>query len=474
MPLLILTLYFLFLSYLLIFSIFQLQLDVIYLLNVKKKSYPGANPVNDENFPFVTVQLPVYNEMQVVERLLDRITRLNYPKDKFEIQVLDDSTNETSEIIIRKLKEFAGNGLNIEYIHRADRTGFKAGNLSNGLKTARGEFIAIIDADFLPEPEFLKKTIPCFRDEEIAAVQTRLGFLNRNHSLLTRMQAFMHSVHYTIEQKARNISGYIMNFNGTAGVWRKSAIIDAGNWDSKTLTEDLDISYRTQLKGWKFRFLDQVVTPGDMPESLRDFKNQQFRWSKGAIQNFRKNIKNLLTARIPFLAKLNGIFHLLSHTAYLMTFLVALLTYPVQVVHQLHPEYNQLFSGGSVFILGTLVVILNFGIAFFTHNRTIRSVFEFPVYVILCMIFVLGMTVNNVSGVMEGFLGMKNNWKQKNHQPDRISYITLIEIFIILFSLFCIIISLEQHQYIFLSFYVMLFLGTAYVSVFSLIRTKST
>jgi cellulose synthase/poly-beta-1,6-N-acetylglucosamine synthase-like glycosyltransferase len=472
MPLLILGLYFVFLSYLLIFSLFQLQLDVIYLLNVKRKSKSVNNPGWGDEWPFVTVQLPVYNEMHIVERLLDRVARLDYPKERFEIQVLDDSSNETSEIIQRKLKDLDGNGLNIEYIHRVDRTGFKAGNLNNGLKSARGEFIAIIDADFLPGKDFLLKTIPWFRDENIAVVQTRLGFLNRNHSLLTRMQAFIHSVHYTIEQKARNISGYIMNFNGTAGVWRKKAIIDAGGWDSNTLTEDLDISYRTQLKGWKFRYLDQVVTPGDMPESLRDFKNQQFRWSKGAIQNFRKNIKKLLSGRIPFLTRLNGIFHLLSHTAFLMTFLVALLTYPVQVVHHLHPEYNRIFSGGSVFILGTIVVILNFGIAYFTHNRTIRSVFEFPVYVILCMILVLGMTVNNVSGVMEGFLGAKNHWKQKNHRMEKISYVTVIEFLVVLLSLFCIVISLRQDQYIFLSFYIMLLLGTAGVSILSLIQTR--
>ena len=317
MHIIILFLYFVSLIVIMLFCIYQFQLVWIYLRN---KNKIHTIPLQPDQLPFVTIQLPVFNESYIVERLLDNISKINYPKDKLQIQVLDDSTDETCGIIKRKIESFKEQRLNFQYIHRSDRSGFKAGALEEGLKVADGELIAIFDADFLPQPDFLLKTVPYFSDKKIGAVQTRWGHLNKNFSLLTRVQAFALDVHFTIEKIARNSKGYFIEFNGTSGIWRKQAILDAGNWQSDTLTEDLDISFRTQLKGWKLKYLENVITPAELPVEMNAIKIQQFRWMKGGAQNLLKNHRKLIQAHIPIMTKLNGLLYLSSSTIFLFHF----------------------------------------------------------------------------------------------------------------------------------------------------------
>src|SRR5690606_21494629 len=275
----------------LIFMYALAQLNLLFNYLTSKNSEDNSEVFdfsNPEEVPFVTIQLPVFNEMYVMDRLLENIALIDYPKDKLEIQVLNDSTDETVTTTCEHVEELKKTGLDITHICRTDRSGFKAGALKEVLKIAKGEFVAIFDADFLPEPNWLKKTIPYFKDEKIGVVQTRWGHINRNYSLLTKIQAFALDAHFTLEQVGRNSKGHFINFNGTAGVWRKTCILDAGNWEGDTLTEDLDLSYRAQLKNWKFKYLEDVETPAELPVVISAARSQQFRWNKGGAENFRK------------------------------------------------------------------------------------------------------------------------------------------------------------------------------------------
>ena len=276
---------------LLIFMYALAQLNLLFnYLSARKhhKNAPTFDFSKEEEIPYVTIQLPVYNELYVMQRLLDNISEIDYPKKKLEIQVLDDSTDESFEETAIHIKELRKTGLDIQHVTRKNREGFKAGALKEGLKTAKGEYIAIFDADFLPKKNWLKNTIPYFKDPEIGVVQTRWGHLNRDYSILTRVQAFALDAHFTLEQVGRNSKGHFINFNGTAGVWRKECILDAGNWEGDTLTEDLDLSYRAQLKNWKFKYLEEVETPAELPVVISAARSQQFRWNKGGAENFQK------------------------------------------------------------------------------------------------------------------------------------------------------------------------------------------
>ncbi|EDO28878.1 predicted protein, partial [Nematostella vectensis] len=261
--------------------------------------------------PFVTIQLPIFNEKYVVERLLHSVAALDYPKEKLEVQVLDDSTDDSVIETARLINKHALSGLNIKHIRRENRVGFKAGALKEGLIDAKGEFIVIFDADFVPKPNWLQETIPYFKNEKVGVVQTRWGHINRNFSILTKIQAFALDAHFTLEQVGRNSKNHFINFNGTAGAWRKSCIIDAGNWESDTLTEDLDLSYRAQLKKWQFVYLEDVETPAELPAVLSAARSQQFRWNKGGAENFRKmSAKVMIANNIQTKTKFHGILHL--------------------------------------------------------------------------------------------------------------------------------------------------------------------
>jgi cellulose synthase/poly-beta-1,6-N-acetylglucosamine synthase-like glycosyltransferase len=296
---------------------------------------PETLPVPPAEWPVVTVQLPLFNEAFVAERLIDSCARLDYPAAKLEIQVLDDSTDETTALVARRVQHWQARGLDIVHLHRASRQGFKAGALQNGLQLARGTFIAVFDADFLPPPDFLKRMIPHFDAPTVGMVQARWGHLNAEHSLLTRIQAFGLDAHFAIEQRVRNLTGCFINFNGTAGVWRLACIEAAGGWQSDTLTEDLDLSYRAQLGGWQFRYLPDVVVPAELPVDMNAFRSQQLRWTKGAVQTSRKLLRPLWRSRQPLRVKLEGTLHLTSHVAFPFVVLVACLHAPLLLLDHL-------------------------------------------------------------------------------------------------------------------------------------------
>jgi cellulose synthase/poly-beta-1,6-N-acetylglucosamine synthase-like glycosyltransferase len=288
------------------YGLIQVHLVIKYLKHRKKAKLKLVPPLRIGNFPYVTVQLPVYNESLVIERLIDAVANFNYPRDKFEIQVLDDSTDDTTAIIADKVYHYKARGLNIFHIRRSNRVGFKAGALQEGLRLAKGEFIALFDADFVPNKNFLIDTLPAFTNEQIGMVQTRWAHLNQNHSLLTQFQAFLLDSHFSIEQTGRNSAGYFINFSGTGGVWRKACMLDAGGWHTDTLTEDFDLSYRAQLKGWKFKYLQDICVPAELPPVMSALKTQQYRWIKGNAETARKHLGNVLRAKLPLATKVNA------------------------------------------------------------------------------------------------------------------------------------------------------------------------
>ena len=332
--------------------------------------------------PLVTIQLPVYNEKYVVERLIDAVSKLDYPKNKLEIQVLDDSTDETSEIILKKVEALSDSGLHIKFIHREHRTGYKAGALEHGLRLANGEFIAIFDADFIPEADFLKKTIAYFSDPSIGVVQTRWAHINRDYSLLTQLQAFGLDAHFSIEQSARNVAGSFINFNGTCGLWRKQCIEDAGGWSHDTLTEDLDLSYRAQLKGWKFKYLEDVSTPGELPVIMQAVKSQQFRWNKGGAETARKIFGSVLRSNASFRVKVHAFFHLFNSSVFVGVLVAALVSVPMLYVKSSHPGITWLFDLGVIFLFGFFSISLFYWVATKQfHQKPIRVFLKrFPVF----------------------------------------------------------------------------------------------
>jgi cellulose synthase/poly-beta-1,6-N-acetylglucosamine synthase-like glycosyltransferase len=312
---LILVSYFFVLSILAVYGWHRYYLVYLYMRH--KDSQP-AEPAALDPLPVVTVQLPIYNEMYVADRLIDAVCRLDYPPELLEIQVLDDSTDETCEIAELAVRRNAAQGIDIKYFHRDDRAGYKAGALEAGLRIARGRFVAIFDADFLPGADFLHRLLPHFGDDGVGMVQARWGHINQDYSLLTKIQSILLDGHFVLEHGARNRSGRFFNFNGTAGIWRRDAIDSAGGWQHDTLTEDLDLSYRAQLLGWKFVFLPDVVSPAEVPVEMNAFKSQQHRWAKGSIQTCRKLLPQILQADLPPQVKAEAFFHLTANFNYLL------------------------------------------------------------------------------------------------------------------------------------------------------------
>src|SRR5713226_522878 len=290
---------------------------LVYLYMRHKDSQP-VEPAALNPLPPVTVQLPIYNEMYVADRLIHAVCQLDYPLELLEIQVLDDSTDETREIAELAVRRNAAHGVDIKYFHRDDRTGYKAGALEAGLKVARGTFVAIFDADFLPAHDFLHRLLPYFGNDRVGMVQARWGHINQDYSLLTKIQSILLDGHFVLEHGARNRAGVFFNFNGTAGIWRRTAIDDAGGWQHDTLTEDLDLSYRAQLRGWKFVFVSDVIAPAEVPVEMNAFKSQQHRWAKGSIQTCRKLLPKILQADLPFAVKAEAFFHLTANFNYLL------------------------------------------------------------------------------------------------------------------------------------------------------------
>lgn len=404
----IIALYVLGLSVIFIYTLAQGHLAWHYL---KSRTY-NPEPERDwaakgtGEYPLVTVQLPVYNEKYVINRLIDAVEDFDWPKEKLEIQVLDDSTDETVQIIADKVGQLREQGIQIHHIQRNSREGFKAGALQYGLKRARGAFTAIFDADFVPKPDFLMKTIPHFENEHIGMVQTRWGHLNKDYSLLTKAQAFALNAHFTVEQAGRNSAGYFMNFNGTAGVWRTSCIEDAGGWHHDTLTEDLDLSYRAQLKGWEFQYLEDVVSPAELPVTVSALKSQQFRWMKGAAETARKHLANIWKAHLPLIKKIQGTSHLLSSSIFIFILLISLTSVPLLFISAGGGGVGPILKFMSFFLSGLLLWILFYSLPLIkekgsTAQKVLLFSGMFPIFLSISM----ALSVHNTLAVLKGYAG---------------------------------------------------------------------
>ena len=379
---------------------------LVYQYMKHKDQVPGPPPPV-EAWPVVTIQLPIYNEMYVVDRLIDVVCAIDYPADKLEIQVLDDSTDETREIAELAVRRWAGRGVDITHLHRTDRTGFKAGALDAGLKVARGEFIAIFDADFVPAPDFLRRTVPYFADEQIAVVQARWGHLNQDYSMLTKIQSVLLDGHFVLEHGARNRSGCFFNFNGTAGVWRRIAIGDAGGWQHDTLTEDLDLSYRAQLRGWRFLFLPDLVTPAEVPVEMNAFKSQQHRWAKGSIQTCRKVLPYLLQSDLPLKVKVEAFFHLTANFNYLLMIVLSILMFPAMVVRYNMGWTEMLLIDVPLFAAATLSV---FNFYLMSQREAYPDWRSRVKHLPMVMAIGIGLAVNNSKAVIEALMGQTSEF----------------------------------------------------------------
>ena len=467
------------------YALAQLNLLFNYLSAQKKDTdCPRYNLANPDEVPLVTIQLPVYNEMYVMERLLDNIALMDYPKDKLEIQVLDDSTDETIETTASQIDKLKHTGLDIVHIMRTDRSGFKAGALKEGLKVAKGEYIAIFDADFLPEKDWLNRTIPFFKNEEIGVVQTRWGHINRNYSILTKIQAFALDAHFTLEQVGRNSKGHFINFNGTAGIWRKTCILDAGNWEGDTLTEDLDLSYRAQLKNWKFKYLEDVETPAELPVVISAARSQQFRWNKGGAENFRKMMwKVLKNQNISAKTKVHGLLHLLNSTMFFCILIVAVLSIPMLYIKNEYAHLKMYFYVMSFFIISTVIFFICY---WFMYKRTYgSSIKNFVQYIVMFFTFfsiAMGFSLHNSIAVLEGHMGKRSDfirtpkfnmnaltdsWKDNKYLKKNISINVVFEGLLMVYFAFgmysAFVVGDQGGDFGLFPFHLMLFLGFGYV-----------
>ena len=401
---LVVGLYFALLVCLSIYGVHRCYLLYLYTRYRPKVPVLGTR-MREQHVPFVTVQLPVYNEMYVVERLIDAAARLDHPHDRLEIQVLDDSTDETQQIVKRAVARWAARGLSIQRVHRAVRTGCKAGALAVGLKRARGEVVAIFDADFVPPRDFLARALPAFGDPAVGMVQARWGHLNQDYSWLTRVQAMLLDAHFILEHGARSRGQCFFNFNGTAGLWRKQAIEEAGGWQDDTLTEDLDLSYRAQLAGWRFVFLPDLVAPAEVPVEMNAFKVQQHRWAKGSIQTCLKVLPSVLRADLPLRVKLEAFFHLTANFNCPLLVMLSLVMVPALFVRATTGATAVLMVDVPLFCAATLSLVNFYAIS----QRAVRRDWMTQLrYIPLAMAVGIGLSVNNTRAVFDALIGNRD------------------------------------------------------------------
>ena len=378
---------------------------LVYLYLKHKDNVPKPLPLPDP-LPVVTVQLPIYNEMYVVDRLIGSVCAIDYPRHLLEIQVLDDSTDETRQIAELAVRRFAAQGYDIKYLHRVDRTGFKAGALDAGLAVARGEFVAIFDADFVAPADFLMRTIPQFADPKVGMVQARWGHINREYSLLTRIQSILLDGHFVLEHGGRNRAGCFFNFNGTAGIWRRAVIGDAGGWQHDTLTEDLDLSYRAQLRGWRFVFMQDLVSPAEVPVEMNAFKSQQHRWAKGSIQTCRKLLPRILQSNLPLQVKAEAFFHLTANFNYLLMVVLSILMFPSMYVRYNMGWTEMLLIDVPLFFAATFSVA-NFYMV--CQRELFRETWISRLkYLPFLMSIGIGLCINNARAVIEALAGRES------------------------------------------------------------------
>lgn len=466
-----------------LYSLAQLNLLFNYISGKKKvvlrEKFDFENP---EEIPLVTIQLPIYNEKYVVERLLKNIVLINYPKEKLQIQVLDDSTDDSVIDTKQWIEQYVNLGINIEHITRTNREGYKAGALKEGLKTATGTFIVVFDADFLPDADWLYKTIPYFKNEKVGVVQTRWAHINRDFSLLTKIQAFALDAHFTLEQVGRNSHHHFINFNGTAGVWRKSCIYDAGNWQADTLTEDLDLSYRAQLKKWKFIYLEDVETLAELPMVISATRSQQFRWNKGGAENFRKLVKKITTTEnVPLKTRLHGYLHLLNSSMFLFVFIVAVLSVPLLFIKNHYSQFATIFNIMGFFIITSIIFYVSYWFVYkFIHKNQQYKILKYTQLFFSFYTIAMGFSLHNSIAVLEGLWGkksefvrtpkfnieaLKDKWKDNKYMVTKIPKLTILEGLLVLYFLFALVSAFLLNDFALFPFHLMLVVGYGYVFV---------
>jgi len=478
----IVVLYFLVLGALALFGLHRYYL--VFLFYKFKNQKPPLKGTLKE-LPGVTIQLPIFNEMYVVKRLIDSVVEIDYPRELLDIQVLDDSLDETCDIARACVEQHAAAGVNIRYIHRKNRKGFKAGALDEGLKTAKGEYILIFDADFIPRPGILKDTVHYFSDEKIGMVQVRWGHINRDYSLLTQIQSIFLDGHFVVEHTARNRFGCFFNFNGTAGIWRRTCIEAAGGWQHDTLTEDLDLSYRAQLAGWKFIFLPHICAPAELPVEMNSFKTQQHRWAKGSIQTGKKLLPRILKSNLPFRVKLEATLHLVNNTAYLLMVCLSILVFPAMIIRCQQGWKSVVLLDIPLFFIATMSVSL----FYITSQREIhRDWLARTRYIPFLMSLGIGLSINNAKAVMEALLNHETvfqrtpkyaiekagdkNWKWMKYRGQK-SLIPVIELLLGIYFTVALYFTFVYELYASLPFILLFQIGFIYIAFMSLFQSRS-
>lgn len=480
----LLTVYTFLLLVLLVYAAHAYVMVFLYRKAMKRESMTKFQIPNTEErkeFPHVTIQLPIYNEQYVVERLLRSVCSMEYPKDRLEVQVLDDSTDNTTSLLEKLSEKYREEGIDIVHIHRKERNGFKSGALRRGLEVAKGEYVAIFDADFTPPHDFLLKTIPYFYDDSIGVVQVRWGHLNADFSLLTRGEALGLDGHFQIEQTARNKNGMFINFNGTCGIWRKEAILDSGNWQDDTLTEDMDLSYRAQLRGWKFVYLPDVVCPGEIPAEVNAFKIQQHRWAKGAIQTAKKILPSVWRSSYSLFTKLQATIHLTNHTVFPVLLIVSILTFPLLLIKVNTPASRTYFIFASLFTVGAF----SYPVLYIYSQKEIyrdwkKRVLSLPVL----LGGGIGISVNNSKAFLGGLFGKRGTFdrtpkyclekkgdsfcRTKYRAPFKTS--TLLEVALCLYTFAGLVFAMRHKEYSAVPFLLLYCFGYGYIGGLSLLH----
>lgn len=471
--------------FILAYSLVQLSLARTYARKHKSQLVEVLPQVVDE-WPVVTIQLPVFNELYVVERLIDAVAAIDYPADKLEIQVLDDGNDDSVQLAINRVAFWKAKGVNIEHIQRENRVGFKAGALAYGLEIAKGEYTAIFDADFIPHPQFLRKTIPFLvADSSLGVVQTKWEHVNEDYSMLTRMQAFGLDAHFSVEQVGRNEKGHFINFNGTAGVWRNACIADAGGWQHDTITEDLDLSYRAQLNGWKFKYLENVGSPSELPAEMNGLKSQQFRWTKGAAECAVKNLGKVLKKKgLPFSTKVHAVFHLMNSFVFLCILGASLLSLPILWVKINRPAYDVLFNLAAIFLIGFVILAYFY---WMSRKNKQESAWLFLGYFPLFLSVSMGLSLHNSIAVIEGYMGKKTpfvrtpkyaltaktgTWAGKRYTALKANPLTLVELLLMGYFIFGMALGISNAEYGLLPFHLMLTFGFGYVAFMSIKHSR--
>jgi len=480
----ILIAYFTILTVLAIYGAYRIK-QVIDFWRYRKFTPQPKGSFSEAELPFITVQLPLYNEMYVVERLVKSITEVDYPLDRLQIQVLDDSTDETVKLAQATVEKYRQLGFDIEYVHRSDRTGFKAGALEHGMKTAKGELLAIFDADFVPNPDCLRKLVDYFTDPMVGCAQMRWSHINGDYNLLTRLQTIMLDGHFVVEQTTRNRTGGFFNFNGTAGIWRRKAIAASGGWQHDTLTEDTDLSFRAQLMGWKFVYLLDEEAPAEIPVEINAFKAQQRRWAKGVMQVGLKLYPRIWRARLPLRVRLEMFFRLTGNISYPLMIVASFLQFPLLLVRYNQPFYHLMILDVPLLFFASVSVFLFYGTAvwYLDKKRTPRLL-----HLPLVMALGIGLAFSNARAVLEALFGIKSDfirtpkyqveksqdetWKRKKYKRKR-GLLPLLELSFAIYFLLAILYAAHMGMWGTVPFLTLFFFGFGYMGVMSFVQSFS-